>query len=260
MNSTAVYRRAFDTDILNSGLTNIKMHYSSTVSMQLTSHKLVRWVETLKNDTMCVFYPNQQNLVSLKRSQWTAADHRFAVWALGRRWRGAAQLKAAQWKPLPPKFKQFAKSASESDCRRRWKHRLLQEAGGWHWGDGTVGWDTVVQRWPRRGYRPQPRGSGCPVQNRPEHGHSTGRGQVLQCEKCSLGIIQPWFIGTPVRGSYDLCCCTTSQHLLGPVVRPNHHFRSLHTIMPKKFVRSHAFIMPLSPTLWVTFQVGIKNP
>lgn len=71
MNSIAVYCRAFDTDILTSGLTNIKMHYSSTVSMQFTSHKLIKWVDTLKekqdSNTMCVFYPKHQNLVSLKR-------------------------------------------------------------------------------------------------------------------------------------------------------------------------------------------------
>lgn len=77
---------------------------------------------------MCVFYPNQQNLVLLKRSQWTAADHRFAVRAVGWRLRGAAQLKAAQQKPLLPKFKQpahnlqakaIAGGGSIARCRRR---------------------------------------------------------------------------------------------------------------------------------------------
>lgn len=43
------------------------MHYSSTVSMQFTSHKLIKWVETLKEkrnlNTMRVCYPKVQNLV-----------------------------------------------------------------------------------------------------------------------------------------------------------------------------------------------------
>jgi len=49
-----------------SGLTNIKMHYSSTVSMQFTSHKLIKRVETLQEkqdlNTRCVFYPKAQKL------------------------------------------------------------------------------------------------------------------------------------------------------------------------------------------------------
>lgn len=46
------------------------MHYSSTVSMQFTSHKLIKWVETLQEkqnlNTTCVFYPEVQNPVLLK--------------------------------------------------------------------------------------------------------------------------------------------------------------------------------------------------
>lgn len=46
------------------------MHYSSTVSMQFTSHKLIKRVETLQENqnlnTMRVSYPKAQNLVLLK--------------------------------------------------------------------------------------------------------------------------------------------------------------------------------------------------
>ena len=42
------------------------MHYSSTVSMQFTSHKLIKRVETLQEkqdlNTRCVFYPKAQKL------------------------------------------------------------------------------------------------------------------------------------------------------------------------------------------------------
>lgn len=76
MNSTAVYCRAFDTNILTSGLTNIKMHYSSTVSMQCPSHKLITWVEALQEaqnlNTKRVSYPKVQNL---KANGWRRHYH-----------------------------------------------------------------------------------------------------------------------------------------------------------------------------------------
>lgn len=76
MNSTAVYCRAFDTNILTSGLTNIKMHYSSTVSMQCPSHKLIAGVEALKEtrnlNTKRVSYPKVRNH---EANGWRRHDH-----------------------------------------------------------------------------------------------------------------------------------------------------------------------------------------
>lgn len=139
---------------------------------------------------MCVFYPNQQNLVLLKRSQWTAADHRFAVRAVGWRLRGAAQLKAAQQKPLLPKFKQpahnlqakaIAGGGSIARCRRR--------------GDGIEGMALRGGTLRFSGGHteatdPNPEAAAAPGRAAPStarHGH----GWVLQCERNSLGTIQP---------------------------------------------------------------------